>query len=218
VEQIVILGAGNDSRAYRMPGMQKVRVFEIDLPRTQARKQRLVGEIYGQVPPNVTFIPMDFEKDKLDVRLREAGFDPSRKTLFSWEGVSFYLTKDAVVQVLRLVAELSKAGGALVFDYSLRSYTEARDLDTYGGRKLYKWLADRGLKYVFGAEPREMAALVDAQGFDVISDVGPIELERYLQTPGRTAWRVWGNFRIVHARLRPSLPSSKSIHTEGGAR
>jgi methyltransferase (TIGR00027 family) len=185
-----------------MPRVARVRVFEVDLPRTQARKRRLLDELYDRLPPNVTFVGVDFERDALESRLREAGFDPTRKTLYSWEGVSFYLHRPAVEQVLKTLAGLSPGGGSLVFDYSLRSFTERRDLRTYGGAKLMHWLDTHGVPYHFGAEAPEMASILGAAGFEVLADIGPAELEGYLVgARGRSTWRVWGNFRVAHARL-----------------
>jgi methyltransferase (TIGR00027 family) len=202
MEQLVLLGAGNDSRPYRMLGaLQKARVFELDLPNTQQRKIRLVRDLYGRMPEHVTYIPIDFEKEAFERKLLEAGFDPKRKTLFSWEGVSYYLTDEAAKGVLRTMHQLSIPGGSIIFDYSLRAYNQGR-LETYGGPQLREWLAKRGMAYHFGSDPIQMSALVAELGFDLISDIGAEELEKMLRVKeGGTEWRVWSNFRIVHARV-----------------
>jgi methyltransferase (TIGR00027 family) len=204
VEQVVILGAGNDSRPYRMPALESgVRVFELDLPATQARKLRLLRQLYGEAPAHVRFVPTDFETDALDERLIGAGFDPASRSLFSWEGVSYYLTDEAVDRVLHWISSLSAPGSSLVFDYSLRSYTDERDLSTYGGKQLIEWLHKRGMRYHFGAEPEDMAKLLAQHGFQVKTDIGPTELEASLGRAGRKSkWRVWGNFRMVHTEAK----------------
>ena len=91
VAQLVILGAGLDSRAYRNELHQGVaRVFEVDHPATQASKIERVKKVFGKIPSHVTYISVDFVDETLD-KLLTSGFDPSLKTLFIWEGVTPYL-------------------------------------------------------------------------------------------------------------------------------
>src|SRR5215510_14452541 len=98
VEQLVLLGAGYDSRAYRFAGALKGRpVFEVDFPATSRRKARIVARAGGQLPSaDVRAVEIDFATDSLEQRLREAGFRARRPCFFVWEGVSMYLTRDAV--------------------------------------------------------------------------------------------------------------------------
>lgn len=90
--QFVILGAGWDTRAYRMPELLRdVRIFEIDQPPTQNWKRRRAVETLGPPPPNVTYLPIDFRTQTPEQVLATAGYDPKQKTFFLWEGVTMYL-------------------------------------------------------------------------------------------------------------------------------
>src|SRR6185312_8151747 len=89
VSQVVILGAGFDTRAYRLTELLKgARVFEVDQPSTQEYKKRRVRDAGIAVPPNLTYVRVDFRHDKVDDALKAAGYDPTRKTFFIWEGVT----------------------------------------------------------------------------------------------------------------------------------
>src|SRR6202042_3149443 len=95
--QVVILGAGFDTRAYRFKDLlQDKKIFEVDYRSTQEFKKRRVEAILGDPPSNLTFVEIDFQRDKLGAVLRNAGFQPGGKSFFVWEGVSMYLTESAV--------------------------------------------------------------------------------------------------------------------------
>ncbi|MGH7836765.1 MAG: class I SAM-dependent methyltransferase, partial [Candidatus Binataceae bacterium] len=107
VSQYVILGAGLDSFANRRPNVVKVlRVFEVDYPATQAWKRARLQELGIALPPNLVFVPLDFEKQSLIESLRENGYRPNVPALFSWLGVTPYLTRDAIFDTLRMVASM----------------------------------------------------------------------------------------------------------------
>ena len=118
-KQVVILGAGFDSRAYRFADrLQAARVFEVDQPATQQVKMRRVREALGQPPSNLTYVPVDFRHDKLGDALANAGYRSDQKSFFIWEGVTMYLPEEAVKETLRWVAGNSAPGSAIVFDYT----------------------------------------------------------------------------------------------------
>jgi len=128
IEQLVILGAGFDSRAYRFEGLRgKVRVFEVDHPATQRVKRQRLERALGHIPDHVVFVPVDLLVERLDQRLLESGYDPGLKTLFIWEGVTQYLDPQAVDSTLAFVAHHSAPGSALVFDYIEREALETSD-------------------------------------------------------------------------------------------
>lgn len=114
LEQLVILGAGYDTRAYRIEGLKNVKVFELDHPNTQNFKIKKIREIFGSIPKNVTYVPVDFETRILNQNLLE-GYDSSKKTLFVMEGIIYYLSPKAVDKILSFIAENS--GSTVLFDY-----------------------------------------------------------------------------------------------------
>ena len=117
VDQMVILGAGFDSRAYRIPGIDSTPVFEVELPGSQLLKQARLEKIFGTLPPHVVFVPIDFERQKLAEPMRAAGFHAGVKTFFIWEGVAMYLNPQAVDQTLAFIHKNSASGSSVIFDY-----------------------------------------------------------------------------------------------------
>src|SRR5262249_16574010 len=117
VGQYVILGAGLDSFAYRRPHPATLlRVFEVDPPATQQWKRARLRELDVHLPSNLTFIPLDFERQTLAEGLHAGGHRPELPTFFSWLGVTHYLTEEAVFTTLRSVASLAPGGGMVVQD------------------------------------------------------------------------------------------------------
>lgn len=115
VTQFVLLGAGYDTRAFGMFRRDGVAYFEVDQETVQAHK-RAVLESAGLDNPSVRFVTVDFGRDDLFPRLEDAGYDPSRKTLFLWEGVTLYLSEQAVRETMRVVRDHSAKGSVLLAD------------------------------------------------------------------------------------------------------
>ena len=126
IEQLVILGAGFDTRAYRLPADSPVRRFEIDEPATQTFKRQVLADA-GIDTSRVTFVSADFDRDDWLEKLVEAGFDPARRTFFTWESVSMYLDPPAVEATLRKVASTAP-GSAIAFDYVSATLLHSRSL------------------------------------------------------------------------------------------
>ncbi len=124
-EQLVILGAGYDSRPYRFADrLGGVQVFEVDHPATSAAKQAKVRDIFGDIPANVAYVAVDFTVDNFADKLLACGYRTTRPTVFLWEGVTPYLDLAAVDGVLGFVTASAPAGSAIVFDYILRSVVQ----------------------------------------------------------------------------------------------
>jgi methyltransferase (TIGR00027 family) len=200
VEQIVLLGAGYDSRAFRFSdALAGVAVFEVDHPGTQARKQRILQASLGKLPANIHYAPVDFTRDSLEAALARNGFERNRRALFLWEGVSYYLPERAVQGVLDFVAGCAP-GSSIMFDYAIRSFVDG-DTSTYGGKQVAAWLEKIGEPFLFGLDPAETSAFLAARKLRVLSDLGPEDLEkRYLgMKDGAPLGRTLGHVRIVHA-------------------
>lgn len=127
LEQLVILGAGYDTRAYRIEGVNQVKVFEVDQPDTVEVKKGKILEIFGYMPSQVTYIPIDFNKERLEDRLRQCGYDTNKKTLFTLEGLTMYLDPIAVDDLLAFIAHKSGVGSAVAFDYG-RIYSDTTSI------------------------------------------------------------------------------------------
>lgn len=117
LDELVLLGAGLDSRPYRLASqLRGVRVMEVDHPVSQASKRKRVQRILGHEPEHVTYVPIDFNRDDLGATLLAAGHDGSARTLFVWAGVSPYLPEESVAEVLLWVGEHRDPPASIVFD------------------------------------------------------------------------------------------------------
>src|SRR5436305_911210 len=114
--QLVVLGAGLDTTAYRALPSQDLRMFEVDHPATQAWKRERLVEAGIQLPASLTFVPVDFERATLPEGLGASGFDPAQPTFFTWLGVVPYLTDEAIFSTLGFIAGLP-GRAEVVFDY-----------------------------------------------------------------------------------------------------
>lgn len=127
-KQYVILGAGMDAFAFREGEfLAKHQVFEVDHPLTQKDKIERITRAGWSVPDNLTFVPVDFTKDNLAERLTASGFDPSAKSFFSWLGVTYYLSTEAIDTMLATLSELCADGSTLVFDYPDENFFDATE-------------------------------------------------------------------------------------------
>jgi len=202
VQQIVILGAGYDSRAYRFQDkLSNIRVFELDFPATQSVKKSIITRLYDDVPKNVKFVPIDFNTQSVREALYKSNFRPDIQTIFLWEGVSYYLSPQEVGNILSFVSNDCTASATILFDYATRSFVEG-DHSTYGGIQVAEWLKQIGEPFLFGINYEETKDFLASYGLDVISDMGPMELEKiYLGRPDNGVYgRTLGHVRMVHAK------------------
>lgn len=200
-EQLVILGAGYDSRACRFADrLGGVAVFEIDHPATSAAKRLKIESALGGVAPNVRYVPVDFNKDKLADQLRKCGFAEQKKTVFLWEGVTPYLSEQAVNEVLQFVRSSGGRGSVILFDYIIKSLVEG-GCTMPGARNEFERMRRTTEPFVFGIAEGESPAYLAARGFDQVVDIGSAELKNLYfhgHNSGRYVKPWW---RIVHARV-----------------
>ena len=117
VRQILVMGAGLDTFAYRLERTHDLRVFELDHPATQAEKRRRLAKAQIAEPAHVSYVAHDFEGGRMTASLEAAGFDASKRTFVLWLGVTPYLTEEAVFATLSDLAHLP-GGAEVVFDYA----------------------------------------------------------------------------------------------------
>jgi methyltransferase (TIGR00027 family) len=188
IDQLVILGAGLDGRAWRLDELAGVRVFEVDHPATQAFKRAHLAALPPPVA-DVEFVTVDFGRDSLDAALARGGHDASRPTCWIWEGVVMYLTRENVRATLREVAARSAVGSELIVNYH-----------TVRRRGLVRWvlrLAGEPDRSAFS--PEEMAEDLRAAGFEPVEDSGAADwAARYANGP--VEMRVGRIMRIAVAR------------------
>jgi methyltransferase (TIGR00027 family) len=183
LDAVVILGAGLDTRGYRLAHRSDIPVFEVDLPVNIARKKAVVRRALGGPPPSVHLVPVDFEVDDLAVKLAQAGHRGDFRTFFIWEGVTQYLTADAVratFEYLRHAATDSR----LVFTYVRKDFIDGVNL--YGAGSLYRRFREKRQVWKFGLSPDEVAAFLAEYGWRLTEQAGPDYLvQHYIGPAGR---------------------------------
>lgn len=179
--QYVILGAGHDTFALRRQDLaDKVRVFEIDHPATQEVKRQRVLKAIGSIPSNLTFVPVNFEIDKMDEELAKAGFDSQKPAFYSWLGVTYYLTPEAIRDTLDRVAEISAPGSRLVFDFKVAKHIISDEWRTLC-EKMEGFVARRGEPMLTDFTPQSLSDLMTRHGYTEVEMIPPEEQrKRYL--------------------------------------
>jgi methyltransferase (TIGR00027 family) len=198
--QLVLLGAGYDSRAYRMPELEGVRTFEVDHPITSELKRKRLKAIFGEVPRHVDFVVVDFTRDDLSERLAAAGYEDTKRALFVLSGVAPYLPEEAARETLGWAARQAP-GSSIVFDYL---WSEAFDDPAafHGLRELFRRVASIGEELRSGIPRGRTGEYLADLGLELERDVGPMDAERYLTaSDGRVIGRPYGFGGIAHARV-----------------
>ncbi|MEM8963409.1 MAG: SAM-dependent methyltransferase [Acidobacteriota bacterium] len=200
IEQLVILGAGYDSRPYRFRHrLGGVTIFELDLPGTQERKKRRLRAALTDLPDHVTYVAVDFNHTTLDGALSAVGYRNTAKTFFMWEGVMPYLPEPAIVSVFDFVANQSGVGSSIAFDYLLRSFLDDPSM-IRNGRLALRQNNRVGEPLITGYEPADLERLVLARGLTLASDLGSRELgARYCVDPKGRVFEPLACFRMAHA-------------------
>jgi len=200
-DQIVILGAGFDTRAIRIPGIEKTRVFEIDQPATQAVKLERLEKVIDPLPAYITYIPADLNSQPLDEVLRSAGYKEQGKTLFVWQGVIYFLKPEGVDRTLAFIADHSGPGSAVIFDYI---YNETLLDKTQGyGKALARAGKMSGEPYVFGFDHGQVGPYLTQRGFIDVIDMPLEDLKpKYFTGPNAARTMLTGHVAIASARVR----------------
>lgn len=203
MQQLVIMGAGYDSRAYRLDALKSLkRIFEVDHPATQEAKRRRLQQIGITVPENVVYVPIDFMMGQLD-KLFDYGYQSDLLTLFVWEGVTYYLSAVGVDQTLAFVRQSAHLGSAIIFDYVYaEALTSVHPRAEVASMRRYRWFTGEPL--VFGIPEGTIETFLTQRGFTEVTNIMRVDLERlYFQEKTPTK-RVAPIYAIVSARVSES--------------
>jgi len=220
VRQLVVLGAGLDTYAYRGAVRERLRIFEVDHPATQAWKRQRLADAGIAVPAWLTFAPVNFEPGKpgtdgcvrdgaadqgrtrlspvlpLSEGLAAAGFDCEQQTFFTWLGVVPYLTEEAVWSTLGFITSLP-GGAHVVFDYGDPPDSLSPEMRVFHDRGAAR-VAELGEAWRTWFEPDQLRARLMGLGFTEVVDLGPPQFAaRYF--PHRAASVSDRGGHIVHA-------------------
>ena len=172
-----------DTRGFRLARRSDIPVFEVDLPVNIARKTAAVERAITAVPTSVHLVPLDFERDDLIGTLTERGYRTDSRTLFVWEGVTQYLTEDAVRTTLASL-QGAPSGSRLVFTYVRSDFIDGTNM--YGAKILFKRFRQREQVWKFGLAPNEIDEFVGAYGWKLVEQAGPdYYRQHYIRPAGR---------------------------------
>ncbi|WNG50040.1 SAM-dependent methyltransferase [Archangium minus] len=196
IETVVNLGAGLDTRAYRLAALANVPVFEVDQPENIEYKRTRLQALLGEVPAHVKLVPIDFERQELESALASHGHALGRRTFFIWEGVTQYLTEAGVRKTFEFLAR-SGRGSRLAFTYVRKDFIEGSAL--YGQEEIYQTMRVKNDVWRFGLMPEHIADFLKEYAWRELEQVGSEELsERYVKPSGRSV-PVSAIERIVYA-------------------
>jgi methyltransferase (TIGR00027 family) len=201
--QIVLLGAGFDTRALRFTSRNKgTKIFELDVPTTQQPKIDILNRKKVALPQELFFVSIDFNKQSLSDVLFAAGYEERQKSLFLWEGVTMYLTPDAVDSTLDFICNSATEGSVVAFDYIYASVLR-RENKFYGEKAIFETVSRAGEGWTFGIEDGAIERFLSERGFKMISHHTPSELEKaYLTADDGTPFgRINGTHCIVTASV-----------------
>jgi len=200
IKQIVILGAGFDCRAWRMPELADRRIIEVDHPATQALKRERLEKIGAAIPPSLTFAAIDFTRQRLDEVLAATSFDPHQRSFVLWEGVTHYLGERAVDQTLRTIAAVTEPGSRLVFTYLHRGLIDGT-MTFAGARSSQRQVAGHREPWIWGMMAAELPDYLAERGFTLLEDLGADDYRaRYWGERGRRM-RGFSFYRVALAEM-----------------
>jgi methyltransferase (TIGR00027 family) len=204
IRQVVVLGAGYDSRAYRFRKVYpKLEFFEVDLPPMIESKKRAIQGLLGALPGHVHYVPIDFNVQTLDSVLAAAGYDAGRKTLFILEGLVMYVNAAGNSATFDFIGKNAASGSLVIYDYVLRQVIEGDFSGTYGAATVVRDVAAIGEPFVSGWTPDEAAEFASRHGLKVLEDLDDAALtRRYLMNSrGKPDGRLPNWQRIIDASV-----------------
>ncbi len=204
IPQIVLLGAGYDTRSIRFMQLnQATQIIELDIAPTQNQKKLWLEKAGIEVPECLSFASIDFNKDAMAGVLTNAGYKPDKKSLFMWEGVTYYLEPESINETLKFIKG-SHPESQLAFDYVIPMSQENID-NAFGAKEfIATWQKHRQNEmFKFSIDEKSCETFFKERGFTLIEHLDSLAIERqYLTDETRgLIGRVNGLFRFVLASL-----------------
>jgi methyltransferase (TIGR00027 family) len=184
VQQILILGSGLDTRPYRIQALKNIPVFEVDLASVQEFKKKKIKKYFGSLPSNISYVAIDFNSQTPAEVLNKNHFNFKKPTFIIWEGVTQYITKEAVEKMFDFIATIA-SGSSLVFTYIIESVIKKQS-DIPGTNELMKYFEKRKSAWLFGIEPAFLQTFLEKYNLKIIEDVDTNYFQKnFLQPIGR---------------------------------
>ncbi len=209
IRQIVVLGAGFDCRAYRLPGISSATVFEVDHQATHAWKLSYLRKLLSRLPHHVRYVPIDFNRENVLQLLAEAGFDSSLPAMFVWEGVTNYLTSEAVDAVLRYVSSCA-LGSRIVFTY-VHSGALDGSVCFEGAVKLLQDVEQLGEPWTFGLDPAAVPEFLSQRGLRLDRDASAQEYRAQLYGTDAQHMKGYEFYHVVIAHVPTTTTEADAV-------
>ncbi len=182
VEAVVNLGAGFDTRPYRLPALSGLPVWEVDQRENVEAKEKRLRRVLGTIPANVKLVVADFDRDDLGSILAAQGYSAAKRTFFVWEAVTQYVTEQGVRAVFDWLAKAAP-GSRLAFTYVRKDFLDGKNF--YGWETGYKRFVSSKV-WLYGMEPENCPNFLRGYGWRIIEDVSYDELaDKYVVPTGR---------------------------------
>lgn len=201
VEQLVILGAGYDSRAYRIEGLKSIKSFELDHPATQTVKKEKIIKIFGSLPGHVVYVPCDLEIGDFGQKLLDMGYNRHEKTIFLMEGLIYYLQPNVVDEILSFIVKNSGKNSSVLFDYLPQSLVDGSSKQEVG-KNILNQVSQLGEPFKFGIKEGTVETFLTQRGFSHVCNVTSEDYKRmYFQGVNKNR-TVGSLISFVHAVVK----------------
>lgn len=198
--QVLILGAGFDARALRIPALAFVPVFEVDLPDTsRAKRERLLRR--GALPENVRYVEANLSQERLADVLAAASFGDAARSFVIWEGVTNYLSAEAVDTTLRSLAKICAPGSRILFTYMDRAVLDGTRAFE-GTAQVARLLRRVREPWRFGLDPAALRAYLEERGLTLLRDAGADEMRARLLGSHPRMLRGYGFYHAALSEVR----------------
>ncbi len=201
-DQILIFGAGFDSRGIRFADLNKqTKIFELDVPVTQKAKINQLKKRGIKIDSNIIFVSIDFNKESIENKLIESGFSKNQRCLFILEGLLMYLDSKSVDNTFNVIYELTGENSEVVFDYVYSSVLRGENI-YYGESEVFEGVKNENEPWCFGIEKNEITSFLNDRNLSLIQNLNSAELEKEFFThQGNKVGKVNGTHCIAYARI-----------------
>lgn len=201
IGQYVIIGSGFDSFALRRRDLEStIRVFELDHPDTQQAKRHRLLTLGIDLPDNLEFVAIDFERKTVADGLGQSSYHPAHRAFFSWLGTTAYLTNSATVNTLASITRIAEPGSEIVFDYLVPEEILSRE-DAQFVRKLKRFTARRGERLIGEFHPEGLEKVLRSVGLEPVENLSAAEQEKRYFTNRKDGMRPTPGSFFAHARV-----------------
>jgi len=179
IPQIVLLGAGYDSRAYRYAKLNlATKIMELDIGPTQNRKKQCLKKAHIDISEQVTLVPINFDKESIKNALEKAGYENDKETLFIWEGVSYYLNAEAAGKTLEFASQSLHNESTIAFDYAISESEE--NINQYGVKEFSLSMKEhhQDESILFTIDEGKIEYYLEQRGLKIVSHLDNAEIER----------------------------------------